>query len=36
MSITFDSSVNAMIGQAQAQSSASVHTAAQVQLAKDV
>ena len=36
MSITFDSGVNAMIGQAQAQSSASVHTAAQIQLAKDV
>ena len=36
MSITFDSSVNSMIGQAQAQSSASVQTAAQIQLSKDV
>jgi hypothetical protein len=36
MSITFDSSVNSMIGQAQAQSNASVQTAAQIKLAHDV
>ena len=36
MSVTLDSSINALIGQAHAMSSASSHTVAQIELSKDV